>query len=453
MKLTFLGAARTVTGSKFLLETGARRVLFDCGLFQGLKELRLRNWAEFPVDPAAIDAVVLTHAHLDHSGYLPVLVRAGFRGPVYCTPATADLCGILLPDSGHIQEDEAERANRKGYSKHKPALALYGVQDADAALRRLRPVPYGQSFDLGDGMSARFDNAGHILGAAFITVRSGGLTIVFSGDLGRPGDPILYAPTLIREADVLLVESTYGDRDHAYADPARAFARIVRETAARGGTVVVPANAVGRAQLLMYYVHRMKQERTIPDLPLFLDSPMAADVTSLYTRHHDIHSLDPAGCAAVFGAATITNSPDDSKAIDRSNLPKIVISASGMATGGRVLHHLKRFAPEPKNAILFAGYQAVGTRGAAMLGGAADVRIHGGAVPVEAEVVALDGLSAHADYPEIMAWLGQFQRAPRRTFLVHGEPDSAEALRARIVRRLGWDVTIPEHRQTIVLDA
>ena len=453
MKLTFLGAARTVTGSKFLLETGARRVLFDCGLFQGLKELRLRNWAEFPVDPAAIDAVVLTHAHLDHSGYLPVLVRAGFRGPVYCTPATADLCGILLPDSGHIQEEEAERANRKGYSKHKPALALYGVQDADAALRRLRPVPYGQSFDLGDGMSARFDNAGHILGAAFITVRSGGLTIVFSGDLGRPGDPILYAPTLIREADVLLVESTYGDRDHADADPARAFARIVRETAARGGTVVVPANAVGRAQLLMYYVHRMKQERTIPDLPLFLDSPMAADVTSLYTRHHDIHSLDPAGCAAVFGAATITNSPDDSKAIDRSNLPKIVISASGMATGGRVLHHLKRFAPEPKNAILFAGYQAVGTRGAAMLGGAADVRIHGGAVPVEAEVVALDGLSAHADYPEIMAWLGQFQRAPGRTFLVHGEPDSAEALRARIVRRLGWDVTIPEHRQTIVLDA
>ncbi len=453
MKLTFLGAARTVAGSMFLLETGARRVLFDCGLFQGLKKLRLRNWAPLPVDPAAIDAVVLTHAHLDHSGYLPLLVRNGFTGPVYCTPATADLCGILLPDSGHIQEEEAERANRKGYTKHKPALPLYGVADAETALRQVRRVPYGESFDLGDGLTAHFDNAGHILGAAFVTVRRGGRSIVFSGDLGRPQDPILYPPTAIREADVLLVESTYGDRDHADADPTRAFARIIRETAARGGTIIVPSNAVGRAQLLMYYVHRMKQERVIPDLPLFLDSPMSADVTSLYTEHHAIHKLDAADCAAVFGAATIANTPEQSKAIDRSSLPKIVISASGMATGGRVLHHLKRFAPEAKSTVLFAGYQAVGTRGAAMIRGADHVRIHGRDVSVEATVTSLDGLSAHADYPEVMAWLGQFERPPGQTFLVHGEPDAAEALRARIGRRLGWDVTIPEYQQVIELES
>jgi metallo-beta-lactamase family protein len=452
MQLTFLGATKTVTGSKYLLETETRQTLFDCGLFQGLKDLRLKNWLPFPIAPDLIDTVVLTHAHLDHSGYLPLLVKSGFRGPVRCTPATADLCAILLPDSGYLQEEEAERANRKGYSKHEPALPLYTRLDAIQALDQLDPVPYDSPFDLGDGMSARFDNAGHILGAAFITVDKGGKKLVFSGDLGRPHDPVLYPPTRLTNADWLLVESTYGNRNHLDADPIDAFAAVVKKTASRGGTIVIPSNAVGRAQLVMFYVDRMKREKRIPDIPVFLDSPMSADVTDLYTRHAEGHRLDTADCRRIFSAVRVANTVDQSKAIDANAGPKIVISASGMATGGRVLHHLRRFAPDYRNTILFVGYQAVGTRGRTMQEGADSVRIFGAPTEIRASIETLDGLSAHADCDEILDWLDGFETPPRRTFIVHGEPDAAAAMEQRINARSGWKTLVPDYRQRVKLD-
>lgn len=452
MKLTFLGAAQTVTGSKFLLDTGTRRFLIDCGLFQGHKELRLRNRAPLPIDPKEIDAVVLTHAHLDHSGYLPLLVKNGFTGPVHCTPATRDLCGILLPDSGYLQEEEAAHANRYGWSKHRPALPLYTRADAEHSLTRLQVIPYGREFDLGDGATARFDNAGHILGAAFITVKFGGATVVFSGDLGRPQDPLIFGPAVPRGADVLLVESTYGNRDHPVVDPGELLATIIRRTAARGGTVVVPANAVGRSQLLMYHLHRLLEAGAIPDLPIYLDSPMAANVTALYHRHHDGHRLDAAQIEATFASTHIVNSVEDSKAIDRSRFPKVVISASGMATGGRVLHHLKAFAGDARNTILFVGFQAAGTRGAHMQAGARTVKIHGAHLPVVAEVATLDGMSAHADAHEVLEWASGFEHTPRQTFIVHGEPLASQALRERIHGRFGWDAVAPEHGRTVRID-
>jgi metallo-beta-lactamase family protein len=451
MKLTFLGATKTVTGSKFLLETGGRRILFDCGLFQGLKELRLRNWAPLPISPREVDAIVLTHAHLDHSGYLPLFVRDGFRGPVFCTPATGDLCRILLPDSGYLQEEEAERANRYGYSKHTPALPLYSRTDAIESLEYFKPVAFDSSFDLGDGLSARFDNAGHILGAAFVTVSGKGMTIVFSGDLGRPGDPILFPPTRLRKTDFLLIESTYGNRDHIDEDPVENFAQIVRRTTSRGGTIVIPANAVGRSQLVLHYVHRMKREGLIPDIPVWLDSPMSRDVTELYTHHHELHQMTLAECHTVFGSARIANTVEQSKQIDANRAPKIVISASGMATGGRVLHHLKRYAPDHRNTILFVGFQAAGTRGASLRDGADHVRIFGEEVDVRADVEFLDGLSAHADYGEMLNWLRGFEAAPARTFIVHGEPNASAALDQRIHKQLGWNTLIPDYRQTVSL--
>lgn len=452
MHLTFLGATKTVTGSKYLLEAGDRRILFDCGLFQGLKELRLRNRAEFPVEPSSIDTVVLTHAHLDHSGYVPLLVRNGFEGRVISTPATADLCRILLPDSGYLQEEEAERANRKGYSKHKPALPLYTRLDAITSLGSFDPVPFETSFDLGGGISARFDYAGHILGAAIVSVTYGDGTIVFSGDLGRPHDPLLFPPAVIGRADYLLIETTYGDRNHIDKDPIEQFAEVIKRTASRGGTIVIPSFAVGRAQLLMYYVDRMKREGRIPDLPVYLDSPMATDVTDLYALYARNHKLTPADCDRIFGAVRIANTVEQSKAIDANGAPKIVISASGMATGGRVLHHIRRFAPDHRNTILFVGYQAIGTRGATMIGGADHVRMFGGTVPIHADVEMLDGLSAHVDYEEMLDWLGTFEAPPRHTFLVHGEAEAAEAMKRRIIDKYDWKCHAPEYRERATLD-
>jgi metallo-beta-lactamase family protein len=452
MQLTFLGATRTVTGSKFLVETDDRKILVDCGLFQGLKELRLRNRAPFPLNPADLDAVVLTHAHLDHSGYLPLLMRNGFAGPVHSTEATADTCAILLPDSGHLQEEEAERANRYGYSKHTPALPLYTRADAQASLASFATVAFEREVDIGGGLSIRFDYAGHILGAAIVTLRHRGLTVVFSGDLGRPADPMLFPPARIPHADYLLVESTYGDRDHVDGDPADRLADIINRTARRGGTVIIPANAVGRSQLVMHYMHRLRATGAIPDLPVFLDSPMAANATTLFVRHHRDHKLDERQSAAVFGATRIINSVEESKAIDTSDLPKVVISASGMVEGGRVLHHLKRFGGDRRNTILFVGYQAAGTRGSALIGGSRELRIHGETVAIKAEVAVLDGLSAHADYPEILDWLGGFEAGPRRTFIVHGEPAAAEALRNRIRGRLRWECEVPGFRQKARLE-
>lgn len=449
--LKFLGGAGTVTGSRHLLSLGARRILVDCGLFQGLKALRLKNWAEFPVDPATIGAVVLTHAHLDHSGYLPKLVREGFRGSIFCTAASADLCELLLLDSAKIQESDAAFANRHGFSKHHPALPLYGKRDALRAVDQLSPVDFDTPSDLGHGANLVFRRAGHILGAATAQLRWGGKTIVFSGDIGRYDDPLMHDPAPAPLADYLVVESTYGDRLHAPVAAGDALLEVIQRTTARGGTVIIPAFAVGRAQELLYLCWQLKQAGRLPLTPIYLDSPMAIDASGMLERHPLDHRLSGAVCEAAMSVATYVQDVEESKALSHNAVPKVIISASGMATGGRVLHHIKAYGPDPKNTLLFAGYQAAGTRGEALLNGAREVKIHGGWVPVRAEIENLPMLSAHADANEIMRWLGGFQRPPKKTFIVHGEGGASAALRERIERELGWECNIPAEGDEQVL--
>lgn len=452
LTLQFLGGAGTVTGSKYLVRAGRRRVLVDCGLFQGFKQLRLRNWARLPVAPSSIDEVVLTHAHVDHSGYLPRLVADGFRGRIYATAATRDLCDILLPDAAHLQEKDAEFANRHGFSKHHPALPLYTRVDAAAALERIVAVPFDSEQRIAGSLSVRFQPAGHILGAAIVTLTCGGRRIVFSGDLGRAGSPTMVDPAPVQAADYLLVESTYGDRRHDGSDPEAALADAINRTAGRGGTVIIPSFAVGRAQTLLYHLRRLKDAGRIPDLPVFLDSPMSIDASELFCHHHREHKLTAAEARAACRVARYVQDPEESKALDASPVPKVIVSASGMATGGRVLHHLKHYAPDPRNLILFAGFQAGGTRGAAMTAGADQVKIHGQYIPVRAEVANLSMLSAHADADGVLDWLRHFEAPPRQTFVVHGEPAAADALRHRIEEELGWPCRVPEHLETAVLE-
>ena len=451
MRLSFLGAAGTVTGSKFLIEHDNRRVLVDCGLFQGYKQLRLRNWDHFPVPPGQVDAVLLTHAHLDHSGYLPALVRDGFAGPVYATAATTALAGILLRDSGHLLEEEAEYANRHGFSKHHPALPLYTEADAERALDQFHPLALDTGLALGGGLQARLHPAGHILGAAMVELSAGGTTLLCSGDLGRLHDPVMRPPAAVPGCDYLVVESTYGDRRHPAGSAEQQLAEVINRTTARGGITVIPSFAVERAQTLMYYLHRLKLARRIPDVPVFLNSPMATDVTALFRQFGGEHRLSPEDCEGMCRVARMVRSVEESKLLNRRTDPAIIIAASGMATGGRVLHHLKAFAPDPRNTLLFSGFQAGGTRGAAIVAGAASVRIHGEDVPIRAEVVAMEHLSAHADADEIMTWLRGFARAPRHTFVVHGEPNAADTLRRRISVELGWPVSVPEHLASVEL--
>jgi metallo-beta-lactamase family protein len=450
--LTFLGATGTVTGSRYLIESANERVLFDCGLFQGYKQLRLRNWAPFPVDPKRLNAVVLSHAHLDHSGYLPLLVRNGFTGPVFATESTFDLCSILLPDSGFLQEREAEYANRHSFSKHKPALPLYTQEDAEDALTHFHIQHFDSSVRLSGGLSACFRRAGHILGAAIVEIDCNGTKLVFSGDLGRPNSPTMVAPAAIADADHLVVESTYGDTSHPKDDPEEKIGEIVRDTAARGGTVLMPSFAVGRTQTILYHFERLKSSGRIPAIPIYLDSPMAIDATEIFRRNHDDHKLSYDAARRACGVAKYVTTAEESKTLNANDVPKVIISASGMATGGRVLHHLKDLAPDHRNTILFSGYQAGGTRGAAMIAGAKEVKIHGGLVPIRAEVKALQMLSAHADADEIMAWLGKFKRAPRMTFVTHGEAAAADALRYRIEHELQWPVTVPDYKESFELD-
>jgi metallo-beta-lactamase family protein len=451
-RVTFLGAAGTVTGSKYLLDTGRHRILVDCGLFQGYKNLRLRNWAPLPIDIGSIDAVVLTHAHLDHSGYLPLLVRHGFRGRVYCTRATRDLCGILLPDAGHLEEQAAESANRHHYSKHHPAMPLFTEADAHKAVSRLKPLDFHAAHDFGGGLSLLYRYAGHILGAAMAQFTLDGQVILFSGDLGRPNDPIMREPEAVGAADYLIVESTYGNRTHPATDPQDVLAEIIVATAGKGGSVVVPAFTVGRAQLLLYHLYHLKLKKRIPDLPIFLDSPMAIDAGEIFRAHSSDHRLSATDARAICAVARQTPSSDESKALDRNRVPSIIISASGMATGGRVLHHLRTFAPDPRSTILFTGFQAGGTRGAAMVGGAKTIKIFGEYISVRANVANLDMLSAHADADEIMSWLGHFQAPPKLTFVTHGEPDAADALRRRIAEELKWNCVVAEYREEVSLN-
>ncbi|MFI4936925.1 MAG: MBL fold metallo-hydrolase RNA specificity domain-containing protein [Candidatus Berkiellales bacterium] len=447
MEIQFLGAAQTVTGSKYLLNINSKKILIDCGLFQGLKELRLRNWDKLPIDPKEIDMVILTHAHIDHSGYLPLLVKNGFRGPIYATLGTKDLCAILLPDSGHLQEEEAAFANKYGYSKHHPAKPLYTRVDAEKVLSYFKPVPYDQKVSLEPELTVTFKRAGHIIGASFIELNYKGIKVVFSGDMGKMQDLVMRAPEAIHSADYLILESTYGDKRHENESPVEYLGKIINKTAARGGSVIIPAFAVGRAQNLLYYIYLLKTQRKIPDLPVFLDSPMAIKATELLHRHREDHRLSKHECQKIGEVATYINTVEDSKRIDHFHYPIVIISASGMATGGRVLHHLKLFAPESRNTILFTGYQVPGTRGARMVNHEKSVKIHGNMVPIEAEVVSLPNSSAHADYEEILAWLGNIEKAPKKVFITHGEVVAANSLKAKIEQNLHWECIVPSYLQ------
>lgn len=451
LSLSFFGGAGTVTGSKYLLERGTDRVLMDCGLFQGLKQLRLKNWAPFPVTPASIESIVLTHAHLDHSGYLPALVRDGYEGDIHCSPATEEYCGILLPDSGHLQEKDAEFANRHGFSRHKPALPLYTLKQARASLDRFVALPFERDRELPGGARVRLRRAGHILGAAIAEIGWGDTSVVFSGDLGRYDDAIMVDPSRVRQADYLIVESTYGNRRHDRKAPGEVLGDIIDQTVSRGGTVVIPAFAVGRAQSLLFHLEQLKAAGRLGNVPVFLDSPMAIDASEMLCRHLEDHKLAPEQCKRACGVARYVREVQESKSLTVDPMPKIIISASGMATGGRVLHHLKRYAPDPNSTILFAGFQAAGTRGATMVGGAESIKIHGDHVPVRARVENLSMLSAHADGDEIMRWLNGFERPPRMTFVTHGEPSASDTLRHRIKEELGWECMVPEQMQKVDL--
>ena len=442
-RITFLGATDTVTGSRYLVEHDGIRLLVDCGLFQGPKKLRQRNWAAPGFDLATLDAVVLTHAHLDHTGYVPKLCKLGFRGRIYCTEGTRDLLRILLPDSGHLQEEEARLANRHGYSHHKPALPLYTRADAEASLEQLVPVGFGEAFSPARGVTASFTRAGHIVGSGCLRLELGGTSVTFSGDVGRPGDPVMKPPEALRPTDYLVVESTYGDRRHPESNALDEVARVVNETLERRGTLVVPAFAVGRAQHLLYLLAELKAKKRIPPVQVYLDSPMAIDATHLFCHHKIDHRISDAACTLMCKLPEYTHTADESKAIDRGGSPSIIISASGMATGGRVLHHLRRFLPDERSAVLLVGYQAAGTRGRTLAEGTDELKIMGQYVQVKAKIVQIEALSAHADYREMIDWLRASSIAPKRVFITHGEPQAADALRRRLRDELKWDAIVP----------
>lgn len=452
-RITFWGAADTVTGSRSLLEVGPHRLLVDCGLFQGFKVLRERNRARFPVPPESIDAVVLTHAHLDHSGYLPALVRDGFAGRVFATPGTRELCGVLLPDSGRLLEEEAGWAREKRFSRHADPRPLYTELDAHVALRSIHPQPFAAPFEPVPGVTAEFRHAGHITGASQVTLRTGGLGIHFSGDLGRPADRLMRAPEAPPAVDVLVVESTYGDRRHPARDPEDELGEVIRRVVARSGVVIIPAFAVARAESILVHISRLRDRGEIPRVPVYLNSPMALEATEIARRHPEEERLTPEEADRIAALAVPVRSVEESIALNARTGPMIIVSASGMLSGGRVLHHVARFGPDPRNAIVLTGYQAGGTRGADLAAGARALRIFGRDVAIAAEVVQIDSLSAHADADEIMGWLRTAERPPLITYVTHGEPAAADALRRRIRHELGWDARVPEHGVPIDLPA
>ena len=465
MKLTFLGATQTVTGSKFLLETKDRRILLDCGLFQGPKDLRLRNWEAPPVDPKSVDAIILTHAHIDHTGYLPRFVAQGYNGPVYATPATVDLARILLPDAAHLQEEEARYRNKHQLSKHRPALPLYTLDHAIAALELLRPVQYGEPLGLSKTLGFRLMPAGHILGSSFVLFTESGdpmeKTVLFTGDIGRYGQPIIFDPTDVDGADYLILEATYGNRLHSDKNGQSGKEQlrdVVNATARRGGTVLIPSFAIGRAQELLYILRELELENQIPVLPIYVDSPMAVDAVDIFRRHveeHDVEmaQLEQSGASALYTQRVhFTRTVEESKAINDHHFPSIIISANGMATGGRILHHLVQRLPEERNSIVFVGFQAYGTRGRLLSEGARQIRIFGVDYPVRAQVHVIDSFSAHGDYSEILRWLSGFKRAPGKTFLVHGEVRAIEGMRDHITSTYkAWKVEVPTYLQTFEL--
>ncbi len=461
-KIKFLGAAGTVSGSKFLVDTGEMRFLVDYGMFQGPKKLRVMNWESPRISPSSVDHVLLTHAHIDHMGMLPVLVREGFKGRIWSTLVTSELCEISLLDAAHLQEEDARFANKRGFSKHKPALPLFTKEDAEQVFPLINPVDYDKRVELSEDTYVRFLEAGHILGSSVIKVDTHNdgkpMSLVFSGDLGRYDVEILRDPAPVTQADYLLIESTYGNRQHPKGDFHEELAEIVNETAKRGGMVVIPSFAVGRTQTLLYLLREMKEQDQIPNLPVFLDSPMAQNVTELFCRHVDDFDEEAKAIFRETGKCPIlgpnlqfTRTREESQKINSLRYPAIIISASGMATGGRVLHHLKFRLPDPRNTVVFIGYQSVGTRGQKLLDGAREIKIHGEMVPVRAQIRNFEAFSGHADSKGILRWLNMFEKPPKMTFIVHGEKDSSEALAKEIRRSLGWETHIPELLETYKL--
>lgn len=444
MRLRFLGAAGTVTGSKYLLHGDGRRYLIDCGIFQGDDALEQEDWKPFPIPPGDLDAVLLTHAHIDHTGYLPRLVANGYQRPVYATPATIDLLTLLLPDSGRLQEEQAHYANKKGFARHLPAKPLYTEKDAEAALRLLRPIEYRTWNRIGHELDVRPWPAGHILGSAVLEARLGTKTIVFSGDVGRYDQDVMRDPMTPPHADILLVESTYGDRLHSRETPGTSLERAIQHVVRHDGVLVIPSFAVGRAQHIMYYIRKLQEAGRMPRMPVFLDSPMSVDATDIYCKHGDEPnlrislSMGPKDCPIRCHDTRFVRKSHESKALNTRRGPMIVISANGMCTGGRIRHHLKHRLPDERNAILFVGYQAHGTLGQRLREGADEVRIHGQTIPVRARTFRLEGLSGHADQDELLRWLHGFRTPPGVTYLVHGEPEARDALARRITSELGW---------------
>ena len=459
--IQFLGAAGTVSGSKFLVDTGQTRFFVDYGMFQGPKRFRLLNWEKPPVAPDSVDHVLLTHAHLDHSGLLPALVRDGFKGNIWTTPVTAELCEISLLDAAHIQEEDARFANKMSFSKHKPALPLFNTTDAEKTIERLKAVGYETPTAISGDAEVRFLDAGHILGSAIVEVTIRGqapVRIVFSGDLGRYDALILRDPVVVEEADYLLIESTYGNRVHSTDAPAGNIAAIISETAKRGGMTIIPAFTVGRTQTLLYLLRDMKARRAIPDLPIFVDSPMARRVTNVFCRHVDDFDEEARAvyretglCPILSDNMEFVHTKDESQKINDIRYPAIIVSASGMATGGRVLHHLKYRLPDSRNTIIFVGYQGEGTRGRLIRDGARFIKIHGEDIPVRARICSVEAFSAHADSTEILRWLGKFRKPPKTTFVVHGEEESSKALAAEIEHKLGWKTHVPEYLESCFL--
>lgn len=460
VKLKFLGGAKTVTGSRYLLEIDNYKILIDCGLFQGLKELRLRNWDSFPISPEEINMVILTHAHIDHTGYLPKLVKEGFNGPIYCTSPTMELTKILLKDSGKLQEEEANYAQKKGYSKHEKPQPLYTIEDAEKVFPLLQPIEMEKEERINPFLSFTFFNAGHILGAAILKVKVKGQNqekkIVFSGDLGRYHDPIMNPPVRIPFADILLMESTYGNRKQLTNKPEEELGLAIRETFRNGGVAVIPAFAVGRTQMILYYLHLLQQKGKIPNIPIYVDSPMAINVTKMYKDFGHYHKLCPVleedDCNPFLHKNLhYYQTQESSMSLNAIRGDAIIISASGMATGGRILHHLYNRLPNEQDSIVFVGFQAEGTRGRRILEGEKTVRMYGIDVPVKAKTFYIEGLSAHADQEELIEWAEGFTTKPKMTFLVHGEKEAAEGLSTRLQEELDWNPIIPEYLESFEL--
>lgn len=447
--MTFLGATDCVTGSRFLLQSEGDRVLVDCGLFQGFKALRDRNWQPLPVDVETLDAVVITHAHLDHAGYIPALVKAGYRGPIYATNGTAELLGILLPDSGHLLEEEARHWSRHGGSKHDPPRPLYTAEDALHSLTKLEPIEFDEEIRLTHNITATLVPAGHILGAAQARVTLGSKTVHFTGDLGRPNDPLMHPPRSLDRADILVVESTYGNRTHSLADPEAELGQVVNRVANRGGVLLIPAFAVGRTESILLHLSRLRFRGAIPAIPTFLNSPMAVNASSIYRRHPEEHHIGADEFKRMYEDVALVHSVDESKLLNLRGGPMIIVSASGMLTGGRILHHLRAYASDARNAIVLTGFQAGGTRGWRLAKGERSIRIFGEDVPVRAEVVQLESMSAHADSQEVLTWMSQAHVPPQMTYITHGEPEASDALRLEAHRRLGWRVRVPSYRETV----